>query len=199
MAPTTGHALPLFEAEPVEPLNAMPARTERAGVPELKLRALRPPDHAEVGALLRRVVSFEPAEVLAAQARIEGFLSLPPSAPERVIGAFVGERLVGLACAGPSSTSVHGWDLYWLAVDPTAHGRGIGARLIEAVDAHAGGHGGRILRAEMSGHPQNLGTLAFYRRAGFSIAGRIPDFYANDDDLVTLYRPLRPRPRVAAA
>lgn len=198
MAPTTGHALPLFEAEPVEPLNALPARFERAGVPELKLRPLRPLDRGDVAELLRRVISFEPAEVAAAEVKIGGFLALPPSAPERVIGAFVGDRLVGLACAGPSSTSVHGWDLYWLAVDPAEHGRGIGARLIEAVDAHAGGHGGRILRAEMSGHPQNLGTLAFYRRAGFSIAGRIPDFYANDDDLVTLYRPLRPRPRVAA-
>ncbi len=39
-------------------------------------------------------------------------------------------RLLGYTCFGPIPGSVHSYDLYWIAVDPTAQGWGLGKKLM---------------------------------------------------------------------
>jgi ribosomal protein S18 acetylase RimI-like enzyme len=84
--------------------------------------------------------------------------------------------------------TVHTWDLYWMAVDGTMRGKGIGRGLCAAIDARIREAGGRIVRAETSSRDDYAGTVAFYLRTGYTISGRIPDFYRPGDDLIILHR-----------
>lgn len=80
------------------------------------------------------------------------------------------------------------YDLYWMAVDGTRRGLGIGRRLLEDFERRVGEAGGRLIRAETSGRDGYDGTLAFYLRTGYEVASRLPDFYSPGDDLVTLIK-----------
>lgn len=62
-----------------------------------------------------------------------------------------------------------------LAVDPSCQGRGLGRRLLDRLLADAAGEGVRRVFLEV--RESNAPALALYRRRGFSVVGRRPDYY----------------------
>ena len=113
-------------------------------------------------------------------------------------GAYEDERLLGYACAGPTPATEGTFDLYWLAVDPAAHGKGIGTTLVRTVERELRERGARMLLVETSSRPDYSNTRAFYARRGYIEAARIKDFYAPADDRIMLTTRLTPRERGAA-
>ncbi len=109
------------------------------------------------------------------------------------VGAFDDERLVGYACFGPTPSTDGTYDLYWLAVDPTAQGRGIGRALVRDVEEKLAGRGGRLLVVETSSRPDYESTRRFYTRSGYTEAARVRDFYAPADDRILLITRLTTR------
>ena len=92
----------------------------------------------------------------------------------------------------------HGWELHPLVVDPDLHGRGIGRRLVHALEERARAEHvltlyvgtddtfqgtnvyGVDLYADLPRHiasiaPDKGHPLVFYRRLGFTIVGLLPD------------------------
>jgi GNAT superfamily N-acetyltransferase len=104
------------------------------------------------------------------------------------LGAFdeAGDRLLGYACFGATPATDGTWDLYWLAVDPVAQGRGIGSALVRAVEQKLLDRGARLLVVETSSRPDYEGTRRFYARSGYTEAARVRDFYAPADDRIVL-------------
>jgi ribosomal protein S18 acetylase RimI-like enzyme len=102
------------------------------------------------------------------------------------VGAFVEEQLVGYACFGPTPATDGTFDLYWLAVDPAAQGRGIGRALMRDVEAKLIARGGRLLVVETSSRPDYESTRQFYTHSGYTEAARVRDFYAPADDRILL-------------
>lgn len=104
------------------------------------------------------------------------------------LGAFdeQSDRLIGYACFGATPATDGTWDLYWLAVDPAAQGRGIGSALVRAVEEKLVGRGARLLVIETSSRPDYEGTRRFYARSGYTEAARVRDFYAPADDRIVL-------------
>ena len=92
-----------------------------------------------------------------------------------------GDRLTGYACYGRIPGSEFGWDLYWIAVAPSAQGRGLGAKLIERTERAIRREGGRTLWADTSSGPHYEPTRAFYRARGFTLAADLADFYRPGD------------------
>jgi ribosomal protein S18 acetylase RimI-like enzyme len=80
--------------------------------------------------------------------------------------------------------------LYWIAVDPTRQGRGIGRALYAAFVAELAPAGRAQIRIETSSQESYGKTGGFYERLGFSVDGRLRDFYAPGDDLLIFYRRL---------
>ncbi len=91
-------------------------------------------------------------------------------------------RLVGYVCFGTTPLTTGTYDLYWIAVDPTLHGRGIGSALLGAVLAAMRAAGGRLLLIETSSRADYANTRTFYERAGLTLEARIRDFYSPGDD-----------------
>jgi ribosomal protein S18 acetylase RimI-like enzyme len=101
------------------------------------------------------------------------------------------ERVVGYACYGPRALADRTYDLYWIAVDPTVRGGGIGRRLLTACEEAVRKLGGRILVVETSGLPEYAPTRGFYLATGYLLEATLKDFYKDGDDLVIFTKRLQ--------
>jgi GNAT superfamily N-acetyltransferase len=108
--------------------------------------------------------------------------------PERSGYYFIVEKeegqVLGYACYGPRALTDRTYDLYWIAVSPSARRGGVGRGLLAATEDAVRKLGGRILIAETSGLPEYKSTRAFYLATGYTLEATLKDFYKDGDDLV---------------
>jgi ribosomal protein S18 acetylase RimI-like enzyme len=97
---------------------------------------------------------------------------------------------VAYACFGRTPMTDATFDLYWLVTAPAVRGRGLGRQLVDGLEAELRQRQARTLRVETSSLEGQGGALRFYERAGYTVAGRIADFYRPGDDLITLIKRL---------
>jgi ribosomal protein S18 acetylase RimI-like enzyme len=90
----------------------------------------------------------------------------------------------GYYCIGPTPATLSTYDLYWIAVDPRIHGRGVGARLTAHAEETIRTHGGGLIMVETSSRPTYDGTRAFYVRRDYKELARVRSYYRPGDDLV---------------
>ena len=102
-------------------------------------------------------------------------------------GVEIDGRLAGWACWGPTPNQPGTFDLYWIVVDRTIQGQGLGSRLLAEMDRRIAGRVRRLL-VETSGRDDYAPTRAFYERHGYRIIERVPDHFAPGDDLVRFVR-----------
>lgn len=93
------------------------------------------------------------------------------------------ETIRGFVCVGPRSLTDRVYDLYWIAVDPSAQRLGVGKRLLETAEKAVREQGGRILVIETSGTEKYSGTRAFYLSLNYLHEATLRDLYAEGDDL----------------
>jgi ribosomal protein S18 acetylase RimI-like enzyme len=96
---------------------------------------------------------------------------------------------VGWICWGATPCTDRTWDLYWLAVDPTAQGSGAGTALVEEMERRLAGRA-RLVSVDTSGRADYLPTRRFYEARGYRAVAVVPDFYAPGDDQVIFTKPL---------
>lgn len=102
--------------------------------------------------------------------------------------------VLGFACYGYHSLTLGTYDLYWIAVDPTARGRGIGHTLLSSVEEEISKLGGRLLLVETSQTAAYGPAQDLYNSSGYHIEARIRGFYAPNDDLLIYAKSLDPLP-----
>nr|WP_300147403.1 GNAT family N-acetyltransferase [Propionicimonas sp.] len=83
----------------------------------------------------------------------------------QLIGAEVGERVLGCAFVGPSQSREHTWELRHLAVHPDARHHGYGEALVAEAGRRAQAAGATVLRIGIVADNQRLSD--WYRRLGF--------------------------------
>src|SRR2546423_1783824 len=142
----------------------------------MEIGRLRPHDRARLAELLVATGAFHDEEIDVA-------LSLFDLTDDdyEFLGAFDDGRLVGYACFGPTPATEGTYDLYWLAVDPAAQGRGIGRALVREVERQLSERGGRLLVVGASSRAGYAGTREFYARNGCTGAPRGRGFLAPAD------------------
>ena len=95
-----------------------------------------------------------------------------------------GGEVVGFSCYGERALTSGTYDLFWIAVDPSARRLGAGVALMRATESEVRARGGRLLVAETSGMAEYASTRAFYESIGYEKEAVIRDFYKPGDDLV---------------
>lgn len=83
------------------------------------------------------------------------------------------------------------WNLYFLAVAPAAHRRGVGRALVDHVVralTEAGEDTARLLLVETSSTEAYLRARSFYLAYGFVEEARIRQYYGPADDKVVFWR-----------
>lgn len=154
---------------------------------EPALRPLSPADRRRLEEITRAVLVFREDEVPVA---LEVFDAAVGGSPDYIaLGATVDDRLVGWICWGPTPCTLGTYDLYWMAVDPTMQGSGIGAALLREMEGRLAGSA-RLIVVETAGRPDYRPTRAFYEARGYRKAAIIPDFYAPGDDQVVYVKAL---------
>ena len=93
-------------------------------------------------------------------------------------------NVVGYYCIGPTPMTIGTYDLYWIAVKPSAHNKGIGKELLNHAELLIKQRGGRLVVAETSSQPKYENTRKFYVSAQYQELSRIKDYYKIGDDLV---------------
>lgn len=107
--------------------------------------------------------------------------------------------LIGYACYGATPGTDGTWDLYWIAVHPSAQGSGGGRMLLEEVERRIVEEGARMIVVETSSRSDYEGTRQFYGRRGYREGARVQGFYAPGDDRVIYIRRFPPEPVAGGA
>lgn len=159
----------------------------------MKVRPLVPSDRARVEAMTRAVGVFREEEIPVALEVFDLATGAGPGGRIDTSYEHAGvERdgiLAGWACWGHTPGTLGTFDLYWIVVDPAAHGRGLGSALMGAMERRVAGRA-RLVLIETSGRADYAGTRSFYERHGYRLTATIPGFYAPGDDRVTYAKQL---------
>lgn len=155
-----------------------------------RTRALEPRDRLPIGRLLHSVKNFSAAEIEVALELVDEWLATGESS-DYICWVIEDEQEVrGYICIGPTPLTDGTFDLYWIAVDPSAQGHGYGQELTRLAEHEARARGGRLLLIETASHDTYAPTVRFYERAGYELVSRIADFYKTGDDKLTFAKRL---------
>jgi ribosomal protein S18 acetylase RimI-like enzyme len=153
----------------------------------MQVRPLVAGDRERIAAILQATGHFTADEIATALELIDEWLN---TGERSGYWTYVAEdsaslAVLGYVCVGPVPLTEGSYDLYWIAVDPAAQGRGVGRRLLAAAEDVVRQHGGRLLFIETSSQQRYGATIRFYERADYTVAARIAHYYRpNDDKLV---------------
>jgi ribosomal protein S18 acetylase RimI-like enzyme len=148
------------------------------------LRPMEAADKPAFMALLEATPEFEPAEIPIAEEVLDCYL-VSPGRDYQALAAEKDGRFVGYICYGSTPLTESTWDIYWMAVQQSMRGHGVGTALLHEAEERIKTLGGHLVLIETSSKPNYLPTRRFYRRHNYKQISRIKDFYAPGDHLVT--------------
>ena len=162
----------------------------------IAIRTLQPDDREPILRLLHDTGVFTDEEVAVALELLDIYLERTDQ-QDYDIRTAVDERnnVAGYYCIGPAPMTTGTFDLYWIAVAPAQHQRGVGKQLLHHAEENARARGGRLLIAETSSKPSYTRTREFYIRNQYIEVARIKEYYRTDDDLVIYGKYLSPSGR----
>jgi GNAT superfamily N-acetyltransferase len=142
---------------------------------------LTPADCARIRSLVESTGVFNAVELDCAVELAEERLAKGPASGYHFLFAELEGRVVGYACYGPIALTVGSYDLYWIAVDKSVQGQGLGRKIMDRVAEIIRSEGGRNIYIETSTKPHYEATRAFYERCGCPLVATLDDFYAPGD------------------
>lgn len=157
----------------------------------MKVREFKAEDTDYIRSVLVNVRVFKPQEIQCALEIIELCLSNPQQSDYRLrCIADEGNKPLGYVCYGKTPLTDGVYDLYWIAVDPLCHNRGIGGLLLKYVENDISQEKARMLVAETSSLKVYEHTRLFYQHHNFLQLASIPDFYEMGDDKIIFVKKL---------
>ena len=149
------------------------------------IRPMTPADRPAVLALIEATGFFRPDEIAVAEELIDITLGRPEQEDYAIVVVTDETGAVaGYMTYGPTPLTRGTYDLYWMAVDPKAQGRGYGRILVEWLEDHVRRAGGRMIVIETSSSEKYEPTRRFYLGLNYTETARIPDFYGPGDGRV---------------
>ena len=151
----------------------------------MRIRPLVQSDCEPIRGILQDTCVFNEEEILIALELIDIVLNVPQQKDYEIVTAVdEEEQVVGYVCVGPTPGTAATYDLYWIAVAPKIHGKGIGKALMRWTEERIEAKGGRLIVAETSSTEKYTATRNFYLKCGYEQLARIQEYYRPGDDLV---------------
>jgi ribosomal protein S18 acetylase RimI-like enzyme len=158
---------------------------------EMRIRPLVLKDRDVLHSMVANAGLFTPEEIDVAMELIDIVLKDPDQKDYRIVCIVNDEDLaLGYLCYGFAPMTQGTIDLYWIVIDPSFQGKGVGSKLVAYLEEVAKGMKGRMILAETSSIPSYEKTLTFYARKGFKEVARIPDYYSPGNDRITFCKRL---------
>jgi ribosomal protein S18 acetylase RimI-like enzyme len=140
--------------------------------------------------MLKNTPEFKPFEVTVAEELIDSYLVDAENSDYFIQIAEDNGEVAGYICYGETPCTVGTWDIYWIAVDRSRRGKGLGKALSEAAETAIKQAHGRLIFIETSSTPLYENSRQFYLARGYEVVARIPDFYMPGDDKLILQKKL---------
>jgi len=156
----------------------------------VKTRPMSARDKPALMAILANTPEFKPYEVVVAEELIDIYLVDGVESGYNIQIAEDDGEVAGYVCYGETPCTVGTWDLYWIAVDRTRRGKGIGKLLSQKAESDIKQANGRLVFIETSSTPLYENTRQFYLARGYEVVARIADFYMPGDDKLILQKKL---------
>ena len=188
--------LPSGKSSTPKPLLSKPTQrklTDKKAKRPAGLKLRQEPQASDADAIRRIVDStslFRPAEVNVAVELLETRLAKGPASGYEFIFAEQKGEAVGYVCFGPNTLTVSSWDLFWIAVDKSHHGKGIGRVLLEEAEKKCQAAGGTRMYIETSHRADYVATRGFYETCGYHLEAVLEDYYARGDSKAIYVRQL---------
>ena len=157
----------------------------------VRLRGLQKSDIAPIEKILKALAPvFSDVEVKVAVEMLEEHLGVVegPDTYRVLVAAEEDGRVVGYALFGRTPLTNGTWDVYWIAADPTSHGKGVGPKLLRALEDVARKEGGRLVMIETSSRADYARARRFYERQGYAKAAVLTDYYKDTDHKIIYSR-----------
>jgi D-alanine-D-alanine ligase len=142
---------------------------------------LTPADPQHIRSLVESTGVFSRVEVETAVELADERLAKGPASGYHFVFAEQDGAVVGYACYGPIALTLGSYDLYWIAVNKTTQGQGLGRKVLEKAEELVRQAGGRKIYIETSTRPPYAPTRAFYIRCEYRLDVVLEDFYAEGD------------------
>jgi L-amino acid N-acyltransferase YncA len=140
--------------------------------------------------ILQATPEFLPHEVVVAEDLIDTYLSDGINSGYHILVSETDGKITGYICYGETHLTHGTWDIYWIAVEHTAQGRGIGGTLMKAAESKIKELHGRLAVIETSSKPDYNKTRRFHASQGYTEVAVIPDFYDLNDGKVIMVKRL---------
>lgn len=151
------------------------------------IRKLIPGDKEQIRKILTDTNHFNEDEIKVAIELIDVYLN-DEKQQDYIIYTYENEKTAGgYICYGKRPLTDWTYDLYWIAVDPNIHGKGIGSKLVKHMEEDLKSAGGKLILIETSGKAEYENERKFYVKNGYEVQTIIKDFYRSADDLY-IYR-----------
>jgi len=157
----------------------MPATSNQ----QIRIRPACAADRPAIMQMLQSLPAFKPQEIVVAEEVLDSYLADPGRSGYHALVAELEDRAAGgYVCYGPVPLCEGTWDIYWLAVDARAQGRGMGTALLRSAEQHAQSCCGRMIMIETSSRTEYAAAQWFYASQGYAVVSDIADFYAPGDN-----------------
>jgi ribosomal protein S18 acetylase RimI-like enzyme len=149
-----------------------------------EVRPLRAGDRPAIVDALRACGSFTDEEVAVALEVLDAGLETGLDGDYPLFAAEVSGDVKGYVCVGKTPLTRGTWHLYWICVHPSAQKLGLGRLLQNRAEEFVRSRGGERILLETSSTAGYAAARAFYDRAGYTVVGRVVDFYRPGDDCI---------------
>jgi D-alanine-D-alanine ligase len=146
---------------------------------------LRTEVHPDDRQIVRDIVAatglFRQGEIDVAVELVETRLRDGPASGYEFVFAEQKGDVAGYICFGRNTITISSFDVYWIAVEPSKHGQGLGRLLLEEAEKQIAAAGGTRIYIETSHRSDYQATRGFYERCGYTLQAVLDDFYAPGD------------------
>ncbi len=174
----------------------MPAKPSTTGTPTPEMHYRHEILATDREAVLRIVEStgfFNAQELLIAIELVDERLAKGPSSGYFFVFAECAPQgTVAYTCYGPVPGSQESYDLYWIAVDRSQQGHGVGRSLIRETERAIAGLGGRRVYIETSSRGEYRPTREFYLNVGYREEALVRNYYARGEHKVIYVKRIPP-------
>lgn len=151
----------------------------------IQIRNLLPSDREPLSCLLSRIPQFDRDDINLALELIDIAIG---NTDQKDYSFLIAEDntgdVIGYACFGPTPLTDRTFSLYWIAVDPTMAGHGVGTLLLRTVEEQLAARGARLIFLETSSDPSYELTRRFYQKNDYQPAEIFHDFFRDGEDRV---------------
>lgn len=148
------------------------------------LRPTTPDDTARLLQITEGTGVFKPHELEALQEVLDDYHAVNHEYGHQAKTWVIDGQPVGFIYVAPTAMTDRTWELWWIVVEKSRQGQGIGQQLLHAAETLARDHQARLFLIETSSTPAYIPTRQFYLKSGYQECATIPDFYSEGDSKV---------------